>query len=630
LLWDPRDGESTEALFSYARQQSGRFFDPEAFANELTTGDAGIVRANLAYALLKDPGGQAVTPEDVFERASGYHLPTVEQVGITEDGLVWVVATNAENRMPNGRTFFGFETLEDDLRRDYRHAWSSHRVAGDRSLQIFMPSEYPFDQRIPERLTLTCQTEVYDRQREAPEIVGTVKLTDWQQGRKWPAEFMSGDFFPLVQAASHFLRQEDYESFDKVIAMLPGDPENDPEALDREQLRLSMLVKRQDHEAAVALGQRLMPLLEREYVSWKGARTSPRLFNDYLMALAAAGQIEKARETYRKVLELEPEIPDRLNRRARSDIRRQNKEDIDWNMLDLAHLFSSEARMTVDQISEFFGVDVKNDERFRDFHGWDWSWHYKDPVYASWFKHLNKLADHYDENPLPARMELVPRQEHEEFHAATEGIPGIDTHEVASLSRSLYAYVYEWNGELGNLVDMPKELQQVELDHDLIYRKGISLAEQQAFVLKQFGYEVDVVTEPRKVWVAHYDGRPLTPYKEVKAPVRHPGHGPYETGMAVAWGAVSMKNLLDNLMRYQPIELGYRLKIVDETGIKSTPEQKGNWASVAVSSENPTWSGEGGLEMAREWFEEQFGVTFSVTVHGFPVKQAGATARAGR
>ena len=118
-------------------------------------------------------------------------------------------------------------------------------------------------------------------------------------------------------------------------------------------------------------------------------------------------------------------------------------------MVGLAPRLSWEARMTVEGISEFFNVDLKNDERFKHFSGWDWKWHYKDPVYASWFKHLKELADHYDKNPLPSRIELLPREEHEEFHAVTREIPGIDTHEVASLSQSLYAYVYEWDAEPG-------------------------------------------------------------------------------------------------------------------------------------------------------------------------------------
>jgi len=616
LMWDPRDGACADAVFSYARQQSDAFFDPEAFATELKSGAESRGKANLAYALLRDPGGRPMTPRDLFERGSGYHVPVVEEAGITGDGIVWVVATKSLNTMPDGGPFFGFEKLEDDLGRDYRHAWSSLR--DDRSLQIFLPSDYPFDNRTPQRLILTCQTKEYDP-RIGAEVIGRVELTDWQRNKKWPEALMSHDFYPLVRAARYFLEREDYDRFEKVMASIPGDPESDPQALDREQLRLRMLSKKQDFDAAVVLGERLMPLLEHEYVRWKGDASSPELFNDYLVALAADGQIEKARELYQRILNLEPDIPDHLNQSARSSIKSNNAREIDINMgMGLAPRFSREARMSVGQISEFFGVDLKNDERFNGFSGWDWKWAYKNPVYASWIKHLDELAGHYRDHPLPETMELVPRTAHERFSAFTRDIPGIDTHEVASLSRSLYAYVYEWDGSPGNLVEMPKELQQIELDYDLIYRKGTSLAEQRAFVLGQFGYQVDVVTPARKVWIARYDGRPLKPYKDSKAPVPYAGKGGYQMGMATGWGPVTMKNLLDNLMRYQT-ELRERLVIVDETGISSIPDREGDWASVAVSSENPTWGGEGGTEMARKWFAEQFGVTFTEETRLIPV-----------
>jgi tetratricopeptide (TPR) repeat protein len=615
LMWDPRDGACADAVFSYARQQSDAFFDPEAFATELKSGAESRGKANLAYALLRDPGGRPITPRDMFERAPGYHVPVVEEAGITEDGVVWIVAAQSQNTTPAGYVFYGFEKLEDDLAREYRStgAWGA---ADDRSLHIFLPSDYPFDNRTPQRLILTCQTKEYDP-RVAPQVIGTVELTDWQRNKKWPEALMSHDFYPLVLAARYFLEREDYDSFEKAMALIPGDPESDPQALEREQLRLRMLLKKQDFDAAVKLGGRLMPLLEHEYTRWKGGSSSPQLFNDYLVALAADGQIEKARELYQRILNLEPDIPDHLNQHARSNIKRSNAEFRQSNMRLLADGLSQEARLTVDQLSDFFGVDVKNDKRFDHFEGRDWKWFYKKPVYAAWIKHLDELAGYYQDHPLPETMELRPRKIQAEFFACTRDIPGIDTHEVASLSRSLSAYVYEWDGSPGNLVEMPKELQQIQLDHDLVYRKGVSLAEQQAFVLGQFGYDVDVVTEPRKVWVARYDGRALKPYEQVRAPVRYtPGGDEVGMSMVPPGGRFTMGCLLRDLMRYQT-EVLPRLIVIDETGIPSEGEV--GKPAVPVSCEQPLWSRTGGIEMARKWFAEQFGVTFTEETRLIPV-----------
>ncbi|MHC4323173.1 MAG: hypothetical protein ACYSUX_02755 [Planctomycetota bacterium] len=63
-VWDPRDGDTTDAVFEYSKEQAAEFFDSEAFENLLGTGRAGN-SMNLAYAFLKDPGGKTITPEDL-------------------------------------------------------------------------------------------------------------------------------------------------------------------------------------------------------------------------------------------------------------------------------------------------------------------------------------------------------------------------------------------------------------------------------------------------------------------------------------------------------------------------------------------------------------------------------------
>jgi len=60
-VWDPRDGETTDAVFEYSKEQADEFFDSEAFENLLGTGRADN-HVNLAYAFLKDSGGKTITP----------------------------------------------------------------------------------------------------------------------------------------------------------------------------------------------------------------------------------------------------------------------------------------------------------------------------------------------------------------------------------------------------------------------------------------------------------------------------------------------------------------------------------------------------------------------------------------
>lgn len=63
-VWDPRDGDTTDAVIEYSKEQADKFFDPDAFENLFSSGRASSYM-NLAYAFLKDPGGKTITPEDL-------------------------------------------------------------------------------------------------------------------------------------------------------------------------------------------------------------------------------------------------------------------------------------------------------------------------------------------------------------------------------------------------------------------------------------------------------------------------------------------------------------------------------------------------------------------------------------
>lgn len=65
-IWDPAEGFSVDALITYAKEQPEVFFDAGAFAQKLTETDNN--ETSLAYMFLKDPGGQVVTPRDLWSQ----------------------------------------------------------------------------------------------------------------------------------------------------------------------------------------------------------------------------------------------------------------------------------------------------------------------------------------------------------------------------------------------------------------------------------------------------------------------------------------------------------------------------------------------------------------------------------
>ena len=133
--------------------------------------------------------------------------------------------------------------------------------------------------------------------------------------------------------------------------------------------------------------------------------------------------------------------------------------------------------------------------------------------------------------------------------------------------------------------------------------------------------EIVEVDEQRKVWVAHYDGRSLRPWRQVKAPVMRGDTRHTKPGMDFSSNPHTMKHLLESFAYYQDYDLGAdRLIIVDETGLPSESAEGRSEESVAVSSASPYWRGDESIEIAKKWFRENFGVTFNeeirpVTVH---------------
>src|SRR6185295_3842422 len=123
----PRLGQAVEAYFDYMQEQPTEAFDPDRFAQGLSASGS---NANGLYALLKDPGGQALTPADLF-KAGGHHMPTLARAGRTPEGIIWVESTNSTNRQASGRIFYGFGKLTDNLGQDYVRRWIGNAVEND-------------------------------------------------------------------------------------------------------------------------------------------------------------------------------------------------------------------------------------------------------------------------------------------------------------------------------------------------------------------------------------------------------------------------------------------------------------------------------------------------------------------
>jgi len=245
-----------------------------------------------------------------------------------------------------------------------------------------------------------------------------------------------------------------------------------------------------------------------------------------------------------------------------------------------------------------------------------------DPRFEKWRLHLRKIATHYQDHPLPETMELLPRNNEQDIPAQTHGhIPGI-TDNTRYWAMALDCLLGDFlRGFQPGVLRVPEDLKQIKLNHDLITSNLFDWRERRDFVLDYLGLKIVETAEDRKVWVAHYDGRSLKHWQEVKAPISREGARATGPGMASVFGGTSMKDLFDAFVYYQGYDLEAKgVIIVDETGIRSEPHPDATSSDdVAVSSECPYWGGKESIEIAKKWFEEQFGVTFTEEIQPMTV-----------
>ena len=231
-----------------------------------------------------------------------------------------------------------------------------------------------------------------------------------------------------------------------------------------------------------------------------------------------------------------------------------------------------------------------------------------DARFEPWRDRLRQLAARYRDKPLPQPMELVARDGEASFAAYAYGkLPGIGSHVVYPLASStpghpmtLGQYLQATWQPTGTL-RVPGELRALRLNHDLVLASGTAQREQVTFVLNALGLELTEAAEPRVVWAARYDGRPLRDWRTVKAPVPNPQNKPIAPGMAAGFGQTSLQDLFHGLVFYQDDQLtADKVLIVDETGL-----------TQPVASESPYFGGPAGPAIAKQWFAERFGVTFT-------------------
>ncbi len=604
-VWDPRDGDSTDAIFEYSKEQADEFFDPNAF-EQLTQSGQAISRVNLAYAFLKDPGGRQITPEDMFAR-SGYHMPQIRHVGITPEGAVWVTAGKGRNRTPDGNVFHGFSRIEDDLGRNYFSVRGGHRLGGDVSYDIFVPIDFPFDERKPAKITLFCEVENHNPRTE-PELIGIVDVTEWEQNAPLPDIFgpnYTTDTLSLkISLAYKLFGSEHAERLNRLFQTMPNWTEQ-PGNKSLLLFHIRLTYKQKDYEEVIKIGEALA-----KRIFENPGRESRYSFREYLIALGRMGRIDEAAELFRKIDAIEEMSPEKSDERYYPRFVKYT-----------AAFLADEGRLEPGQISRILGFDISERQDYKSIMETAKRKAANREAQEAAEQRRKEIAEYYMSHPLPGRMELLERSDDEGIYliGVPNTVPGHADYKFLPINYRISGLVssLRWHSNVQpyELVPMRVEAEaaEQELFADLIYKDGIGPGERAEFVLNSFGMELAIEPgETRKVLVARYDGRPLKNYKDVKAPFGHDGKNQSRVGAtsASAMAGFSMPSLLSYLAYHQNKGIeddDKKLVIVDETGIEGS-----------VSTEMASWPGEEGLRLAKKWFQENFGVTFTEETRTMP------------
>ncbi|MHC4881881.1 MAG: hypothetical protein ACYTEN_00065 [Planctomycetota bacterium] len=618
--WDPRDGDCVDAIISYSKEQSPEFFDPDAYEKvllEVQQGGPASGRANLAYALLKDPGGKDYTPKDLFEKAkadseagksediSGYHLPQIEQVGVTEYGAVWVMASKSQNRKPDGRTFYGFSDVNDNLGTNYLCAHSSWRLRDDNSIQIFTPEGYPFDSARPKELTLRCSVEATGPYQKET-LIGNVKLDSWSENIPWPqGRYKNSELKIMLRQAWN--KVGEHGTCQKILKFVRELDTDNQHSHEIGKVQLRMLIKQKNYQDAAIFAEKLLP---EEYTVFKKAKANAEYYEffDYIIAIAANENVKGATELFHEIKELKPDLSKYNNRTKKEIMERLNHQISDGYQIKrlIQSLFA--AGLNLEQVNKIVGFDTLDNEETK----WYVPEKYrrqKDPRVIKQEAYKKKLTEKYTANPLePGQMILNKCKLKEIMYGGP--IPEVKDHYFFVIGRDLHDFLkgYKSKGQVGrvNRVQIADNVKNPKLQHEIIYNSpdGFQWDECKEYIMLEFGLEAIKSETTETVLVAEYDGSERKDYRDVRCPAVR---GNYLTPGLKEYGSsfgINLGTTLNKLARDQEI------MVINNTGLDD---------NTIITQEVANFKTEKGMELAEQWYKENFGITFRKEQRKLPV-----------
>ncbi|MBN2307476.1 MAG: hypothetical protein JXR94_00810, partial [Candidatus Hydrogenedentes bacterium] len=521
------------------------------------------------------------------------------------DGLFWVRSGKASNRTATGKTFYGFGLLQDNLGQEYLHRFLGHDTRHDECIEYFVPLDYGLGFRMPTAYTLTCWAQP-DHWAQPADIVGTLDVTAWREGAPVPDTYGNAprEGEALKSVLVEWESREEWGRFDGLLAQIPGEPETDGMALFRECRRLGKLARFGEEDAMFALTSRLLPIIENQAgdAIWRFGD----VLRQHVVQLVKRGQADAARsilQQYRDTLE---------------HAKAQRREI--YFMVDVVRDLEA-AGLERDAIAGLFGFDVYEKrevaEELRMYAGGGGRVNVEeDERFEPWREYVRGLAEHYNTAPLPEAVAFAGDVLDAALPGYTTPLPGHAGYRAMRFTGMWDTHVRAVAGARGRnpeLVRVAAELAGKAYNEVAVYRTTLEPGRAHAAFLEHMGVELAEEPARRTVWVARYDGRELPNWRTV----RPLDHEPFGEALVCRRGG-RQTTVRDVLAGFQEAinadngpTAGDRVAIVDETGLPTQPGDNETWGSICLCYSYAFGKGAEAIDLARDWFEENFGITFS-------------------
>jgi|GEM_PF-6295770 len=274
-----------------------------------------------------------------------------------------------------------------------------------------------------------------------------------------------------------------------------------------------------------------------------------------------------------------------------------------------------------------------------------------DAAQLAWRDHVNRIGERLRTEPPSEGVVMLPRDSGELFSAQWPLATSDGDYWIIPLGGNVDAPATLYNfirlqvatGDPQRQLAswrLPKQWHNLTLNHDLVVKAGVPWEEWVQRALNHLGLEFVDVQETRKYWIAHHDGVTHKSWQDVKPPVPHlvaagvEKKGRLRRGVGYRMSPVTLEMLFEDFNQLQARDVNADSIIIeDQTGSPRAPKFdeaihggfSNYWNRIVepqylVASDSPYFSDEEALEMARKWYREQLGITFTemerpMTVH---------------